>query len=107
MLSVYRVALDSEFLATGEPIDLTGVYSAVDSASIGGVNAIADALYLYNVVLPDVGTDIAAGTVKISATESPGKTGATEAAEAFAAVSSTDLSSVGQLRLFVIGSAIT
>lgn len=107
LIAVYRVALDSSFLATGEPIDLTGVFSSVEGATIAGVDAIADALYSYGVVLPAVGTDITSTTVLISAIESPAKTGATEAAEAFAAVSSTDLSSVGQLRLIVVGKALT
>lgn len=107
ILTTWKVSLDSSFLATGEPIDLTAYYSEISSASIGGADAIADHLYSYNVVLPSDGTAISSTTVLISAIESPAKTGATEAAEAFAAVSSTDLSSVGELRLFVVGKAIT
>jgi len=106
LFAVYKCLLDTSFLATGEPIDLTGHFSSLYAAWPAGVNAIADALYSYGVVLPDDGTDIAAGTVLISAIESPAKTGATEAAEAFAAVSSTDLHSVGELRIAVIGKAL-
>ena len=107
LVSTWKVLLDSDFLSTGEPVDLTDYYSEVSSCSIGGVDAIGDNLYIFGVVLPTDGTAIAAGTVLISAIESPAKTGTSEAAEAFAAVSSTDLSSVGELRLLVIGKAIT
>lgn len=104
--ATYKVLLDTSFLATGEPIDLTGEFNEVYTASIGGADAIADHLYVYNTVLPSDGTAISSTTVLISAVESPAKTGATEAAEAFAAVSSTNLSTVGELRLFVVGTAV-
>ena len=105
LVSTWKVLLDTSFLATGEPIDLTDYYSAVSAASIAGVDTIADALYDYNVVLPSDGTDISSSTVLISAIESPA-TVATTAADAFDAVSSTNLSTVGELRLLVIGTAI-
>ena len=107
LMSTWKVSLDSAFLAAGEAIDLTDYYSSVSAAAIGGVDAIADALYMYNVVLPADGTDITSSTVMISATESPAKAGGTEAGEAFAAVDSANLSSVGELRLIVVGKAIS
>ncbi|MCP4548680.1 MAG: hypothetical protein GY835_19660 [bacterium] len=106
LISTWEVLLDSEFLATGEPVDLTSVYSKISALSIAGVDAIADALYVFGTVLPSVGTAVTDANVLISAIESPGKTGATEAAEAFAAVSSTNLASVGELRLIAIGKAL-
>ena len=107
LLSTYKVLMDTSSLVTGEPIDLTGVYSEIDAISIGGSDAIADNAYLYGIVLPSDGTAITSTTVLVSVYQSPAKTGATEAAEAFAAANAVDLSGVGELRLLVVGKAIT
>ena len=105
LIATYKVLLDSSFLATGEPISLIAEFNEVYAAWPAGVDTIADNLYVYGIVLPADGTAIAAGTVLISAIESPASAGTT-AAEAFAAVSSTNLSSVGELRIVAIGSGV-
>ena len=108
IVTTWKVLLDTSFLAAGEPVDMTDYYSSISAVVVGGSDAIADNLYHYSSVLPTDGTDISSTTVLISATESPAKVGSgAEAAEAFAAVGSSDLSTVGELRLTVVGKAIT
>ena len=107
LISVYKVLMDTSSLVTGEPVDLTGVYSAIDALMIGGSDAVADNVYAYNTVLPSDGTDITSSTVLISVSQTAATTGATVAATAFAAANAADLSGVGELRLVAIGKAIT
>ena len=107
LLATYQILMDTSSLVTGEPVDLTNEFSQVDFASVGASNAIADNAYSYMVVLPDVGTDIAAGTVLISVHQTAATTGATVAASAFEAANAVDLSGVAELRLFAIGKAIS
>ena len=104
-MATYKVLMDSSFLATGEVVDLTDDFSEIYDGSVGAVDAIADAAYIYRLVVPSHGTAIASTTVKLSAHYSPSKTGATEAAEAFAVADGVDLSTVGELRFTVWGKA--
>ena len=106
LIATYRVLMDTSSLSTGEPVDLTGQFSAVSWCGEGGSEAIADNAYTYSTVLPAVGTDIAAATVLISVYYSAAETAATHAATAFSSASSVDLSGVAELRLMAIGQAI-
>jgi len=106
LIATYEVLMDTSSLVTGEPIDLTGQFSAVSWCGEGGSDAIADNAYTYSTVLPAVGTDIAAATVLISVYQSAAETAATHAATAFSAADATDLSGVAELRLMAIGQAI-
>ena len=106
LISTWKVLMDTSSLVTGEPIDLTSVYSSISALAIGGSDAIGDNVYAYNTVLPSDGTDISATTVLISTSMTAATTAATVAASAFAAANAVDLSGVGELRLIAIGKAI-
>jgi len=105
--STWKVLLDSSFEATGEPIDLTAYYSEIHSASIAGVDAYADAAYIYNVQVPSDGTAISSSTVLITAYASNADDGGSVTLGPFSTATGEDLSGVGELRLFVVGKAIT
>ena len=109
VVTTWKVLMDTSFLTAGEPIDFTDYYSEISCAIISGVDAVADAQYSYQVVLPSDGTAITSSNVLISAYESPAKTGTGDfVVEAFSSVATgTDLSSIGELRITVIGKAIT
>ena len=107
LLTTYKVLMDTSSLATGEPIDLTGVYSEISWLGEGGSDAIADNAYTYSSVLPSDGTAITSTTVLISVYMSAAETAATHAATAFAAANAVDLSGVGELRFLAVGKAIT
>jgi hypothetical protein len=107
LISTWKVLMDSSSLVTGEPIDLTSVYSSVSALSVAGTDAVGDNVYLYNTVLPTDGTDISSSTVLVSASQSDTHTGSTVAAKAFAICDGVNLSTVGELRLIAIGLAVT
>jgi hypothetical protein len=107
LISTWKVLMDTSSLVTGEPIDLTSVYSSISWCGEGGSDAVADNAYTYSTVLPSDGTDITSTTVLISVYMSAAETAATHAATAFTAANAVDLSGVGELRLMSIGKAIT
>jgi hypothetical protein len=107
LISTWKVLMDSSSLVTGEPIDLTSIYSSVSAASIAGSDAAGDNVYQYNVVLPSDGTDITSTTVLITVAQTDAHDGTSTAATAFAAANAVDLSTVGELRLIVIGKALS
>ena len=106
IMSTWKVLMDTSSLVTGEPVDFTSYYKTIDWLGVGGVNAVADMLYLYGTVLPSDGTDIAAGTVLISVSQTAASPAASQVAKAFAAADGVDLSGVGELRLLAIGTAV-
>ncbi len=106
LIATYSVLMDTSSLVTGEPVDLTGEFSAVSWCGEGGSDAVADNAYTYSTVLPAVGTDITSSTVLISVYMSAAETAATHAATAFTAANGVDLSGVAELRLMAIGQAI-
>jgi len=94
--AIFKVTPDSSWLAAGEAADLTDYFSEIYDASIGACTVIGG--YKYGVIVPADGTDIAAGTVLITAHYS------TDAAGAMTAVpDATDLSAQAELRLTVRG----
>jgi hypothetical protein len=107
LISTWKVLMDTSSLVTGEPIDLTSVYSSISALSIGGTDAVGDNVYSYMTVLPSDGTDIAAGTVLVSVSMTAAQTGNATPAAAFSAANAVDLSGVGELRLIAIGKAIS
>jgi hypothetical protein len=95
-MSVFKITPDASWLAAGEAIDLTDYYSEVHAAWFAGCTVING--YKMDVILPADGNDIAAGTVLITAHRSAGS------AAAMAAVpDATNLSSLVELRLCVVG----
>ena len=107
LISTWKVLLDSSFVTTGEPIDLTSVYSEISAASVAGADALADHGYKFDVVLPADGTAITSTTVLIAGHWSPAVDGDADVHKVFEALDGDDLASVGELRLIVIGKAIT
>jgi len=107
LMKLYTVLGDTSFLGTGEAIDLTADFSEIHAAWACGTDAIADNVYEYSFVVPGAGTALTSANFLLVATQSPAKTGATEAAEAFEVATSADLSGVGALAFMVVGKAIT
>lgn len=107
LIAIYEVALDNSFLATGEPIDLTGQFSEVFSASIEGADALADHGYKFDVVLPAFGTAISDANVLVTGHWAPAQDGDAEVHLPFEHMDTDDMSGVTSLRLVVIGLAIT
>lgn len=101
--AIYTIALDNNFLVTGESVDLSADFSYITSATICGCDAIADCAYVYNVVIPSAGTAITSDNVLIAAAQNPARSGDSASATALAICDTTDLSSVGELGLWVIG----
>ena len=106
LISTWKVLMDTSSLVTGEPVDLTSIYSKISALAIAGSDAVADNVYAYNTVLPSDGTAIAAGTVLISVAQTAATTATTVASSAFAAANGVNLASVGELRLIAIGKAL-
>lgn len=95
-MRVYKITPDNSWLAAGENLDLTDDFSEIYAAWFGGCTVING--YKIDVIIPADGTDIAATTVKVTAHYS------TDAAGAMTAVpDTTDLSSLAELRLVVLG----
>lgn len=94
--AVFMLTPDASWLAAGEAIDLTDYFSEIHFASIGSCTVING--YKMDVIIPADGNDIAAGTVLVTAHRSAGS------AAAMAAVpDTTDISSLAEMRLLVIG----
>lgn len=94
--AVFMITPDASWLAAGEAIDLTDYFSEIHWAGFGGCTVING--QKMDVIIPADGNDIAAGTVLITAHRSAG------AAAAMAAVpDATNLSTLAELRLLVIG----
>jgi hypothetical protein len=95
-MAIYKITPDTSWLAAGEELDLTDDFSEVTAAWFGGCTVING--YKFDVILPADGTDIAADTVLITAHRSAAT------AAAFAAVpDATNLSTLAELRLIVVG----
>lgn len=95
-MAIYKLTPDDSWLAAGEAIDLTDDFSEIHAALIGGCTVINP--YKMDVIVPADGTDIAAGTVLVTAHRSAGS------AAAMAAVpNATDLSGLAEVRLVVFG----
>jgi hypothetical protein len=101
----FSVLLDTSFASGGEPIDLTSYLGYLAEGTVGGVDAVADAAYLYHIVGPGRAVALTSTNVLIEVLQSPSKTGATEAAEAFAEATAVDLHTVGALVITVWGKA--
>ena len=97
------LALDTSFAASGEPIDISSYLGYLYNADVQGVDAIADATYLFTVVGPGRAVAVTSSNVLLEAVQSPAKTGASEAAEAFASADTADLSDVGALLVEIWG----
>jgi len=87
----FSVLLDSSHAAGGEPIDLTPYLGYLYEANIGGVDAIADATFKFDVVGPGRAVALTTTNVVVTAHHSSGADAAMNPADA------EDLSSVGAL----------
>lgn len=95
----YTVLLDSSYPTGGEAIDLTADFTYVYGFTFCGNDTSADNGYLYQGLLPAVTTAATSSNTLIQAFW-----GTAEDDEAFREVANTtDLSSVGTLRLLVTG----
>jgi len=95
---VFTVTPDNSWLAVGEAADLTDYFSEIYYANIDGGSKVIHGFKM-GAVIPSPGTDIAAGTVLITAHYSKGAAG-----EMTAVPDATDLSTLcAEMRLFVIG----
>lgn len=99
----FSVLLDTSFASNGEPIDLTPYLSYLYEGSCKGVDAVADAAYLYTVVGPGRAVAVTNSNVVIEVHRTPAIPAASQAAQAFAEATSVDLSSVGALIVEVWG----
>jgi hypothetical protein len=103
--AIFNVVPDTSWLATGEPLDLTDYFKTVSfAAAVGGVDAIGDAGYKFDVVIPtSADTDITASNVLVSCTQVPSLDGNAASAQPLAQVSAEDLSGIATLRILVFG----
>lgn len=100
-MATYAIALDSSYPAGGEAVDITGEFDYVYFASCSGNDTAADNLYLYQILHPGYATAITSTNFLVQAIWDPADGGA---AEDFVEVTATtDLSSVGELHMVVIG----
>jgi hypothetical protein len=94
----FSLLLDSAHASGGEAIDLTSYFSYIHSATINSVDAAADQVYKFGVVIPSAGTAVAADNVLITAHYSNADEGAMVEVTG-------DLSTVGELTITVVGKA--
>ena len=92
-MATYNLALDNSWLAAGEAIDLTGEFTYVLNATIGAVDAIADAAVKFELIF-DSDAVITSSNVLVGAYVTSTDTAVADA---------VDLSSIGELRLTVWG----
>lgn len=97
----FSILMDSSYPAGGEAIDLTDYLSYINSATVNSVDAVADALYKFDVVIPANGTAITSTNVVVHAAW----TGTGDGAVFDQVTATTDLSSVGELTITVVGKA--
>ncbi len=96
-MAVYSVLLDSSFAAGGEIVDISGDFSTVIQATAGASDDNDDHGYKFAVTIPATGTAVSATNVLISAHQSGTATAVLDEAN------TVDLSTVGELRVTVIG----
>jgi hypothetical protein len=100
---VFSALLDDSSLVTGEPIDVTAYFDYILSARCESVNALADAAYKYDMIIPAQGVAVTDANVLIGIHLSPAKTGDVEVAEPFDAADGANLSTVGELMITIVG----
>lgn len=99
--AAYQVAFDNSYAAGGEAIDLSGDFDYIFFGGVGGNDTAADNNYLFQLLLPSSSTAVSSTNVLVQAIWDPADAGA---AEDFVDVTATtDLSSIGQLSLFIVG----
>lgn len=96
---VFSLLLDSSHAAGGEELDLTSYLSTLVGAHIGGVDAIADAVWTYEVAGPGRTTALTSSNVLLTAHHGSGADAVNNPADA------EDLSGVGALIITVWGKA--
>jgi len=96
----FSILMDDSYVAGGEPIDLTDYFSYVHFATVNSVDAVADAGYKFQVLIPSAGTAITDSNVLVAAHYS-----GTADAVLNPVAATTDLSSVGELTITVVGKA--
>ena len=99
------VALDSSFTAGGEPLDLTSYLSKLHSGVVAGVDAIADAVYVFEIVGPGTTTTLTSTNVLLQVLRTAAIPAASQAAAALAEATSVDLHTIGALIIEVTGKA--
>jgi len=100
-VAMYQVALDTSYPTGGEAIDLSADFTYIYGVIPCGNNATADNLFKFDGVLPAPTVAASGSNVLIQATWDPADAGT---AEDFAEVTATtDLSTVGQLSIMVVG----
>lgn len=97
-VAIYSCAMSASYATGGEPMDFTGEFSEVHALMFAGNDTSADNAYQFNALLPAAGT-AATSTNTLLQVFLGGTTNAILEEEG----NGTDLSSIGDMRLVVIG----
>ena len=97
MQATYSILLDTVYPTGGEVIDISGDFSTVNSAVVGGVDALADSGFVFSVRYPSAGTAVTSSNVLVVA-----RLGGTTDVVLEEATGS-DLSGVGELKVTIRG----
>ena len=103
---LFSAALDTSFVSGGEPLDLTAYFSKFYGGVCKGVDAVADAVYVFEIVGPGRTVAVTSTNVLLQVLQAPSQTGATAAAKALSEATSVNLSSIGALMLELTGKAV-
>jgi hypothetical protein len=96
-MGVFSLALDATDATGIQTVDLTDYFKYVDAVIVGDNDTLADNGYKAQAICPARTTALTATNVSISFHQSAGS------AAAMAAVTSTDLSDIGALKIVVYG----